>query len=155
MISLITQEQFKRSREDFFASVSEESARLLKHQSGLEEKFGKPFIGLSVHQTLIKLLEDKEMKLADKFRADFKISDRKYFWLKLRAYGETQQWAELSNLVKNKKSPIGYEPFVNVCLKHNEKAQAMKYLQLCTPEEKLRSCVKLGLIQVNGKFFYV
>ena len=142
------QEQYKKSREDFNASVAEENYRLLKYQSGLEDKFGEPFINLSVYETLIKLIGDKEIKIADKFRSDFKISDRKYFWLKVRAFGDTQQWSELSGLVKNKRSPIGFEPFINICLKHGAESEAKKYLQFCSNEEKLRACVKLGRIQV-------
>jgi len=141
------QEQYKKSREDFNASVAEENYRLLKYQSGLEDKFGEPFINLSVYETLIKLIGDKEIKIADKFRSDFKISDRKYFWLKVRAFGDTQQWSELSGLVKNKRSPIGFEPFINICLKHGAESEAKKYLQFCSNEEKLRACVKLGRIQ--------
>jgi len=149
------QEQYRKSREDFNASVAEENYRLLKYQSGLEQKFGEPFINLSVYETLIKLIGDKEIKIADKFRSDFKISDRKYFWLKVRAFGETQQWSELSALVKNKKSPIGFEPFINICLKHGQKTEAEKYLQYCSNEEKLRACVKLGRIQEAAEAAFI
>ena len=141
------QDQFKRCREDFNAAVADENHRLLKYQSGLEEKFGKPYISLSLHQTLVKLIEDKEYKLADKLKSEFKVTDRRYFWIKVRAFGDNQQWAELSNLAKNKKSPIGFGPFIDQCLKHGEKSEASKYLALLSVEEKLRYCVKLGLVK--------
>ena len=72
------------------------------------------------------------MKLADKLKSEFKLSERKYFWLKVtdwvlfkcncktfqvRAFGESGQWTELNALAKAKKSPIGFAPFLDVCLK--------------------------------------
>ena len=38
----------------------------------------------SLHQTISQLLEEGEIKLADKLRSEFKLSDRKYLWLKVR-----------------------------------------------------------------------
>ena len=35
----------------------------------------------------------------------------------MRAFGESGQWAELNALAKAKKSPIGFAPFLDVCLK--------------------------------------
>ena len=35
----------------------------------------------------------------------------------MRAFGESGQWAELTALAKTKKSPIGFAPFLDVCLK--------------------------------------
>ena len=66
----------------------------------LEEKLGKLYINLSLHQTLDQLLREKyllnlyfhphypplchrEVKLADKLKSEFKLSERKYFWLKV------------------------------------------------------------------------
>ena len=49
----------------------------------LEEKLGKLYVNLSLHQTLHQLLQDRELKLADKLKSEFKLSERKYFWLKV------------------------------------------------------------------------
>ena len=35
----------------------------------------------------------------------------------VRAFGESGQWAELNALARTKKSPIGFAPFLDVCLK--------------------------------------
>jgi len=148
LAGLVTaQEQFKRGREDFNQSMADETHRLLKYQAGLEEKLGKPFTDLSLHDTLSMLLEQKEMKLADKLKSEFKISERKYFWLKVRAFGSSKQWGELSNLARGKKSPIGFGPFIDQCLQQGEKAQAVKFLPLLTMEERLNYTVKLDMLQ--------
>lgn len=148
LATLVTaQEQFKRGREDFNLSIVDETHRLLKYQAGLEERFGKPFTDLSLHDTLSMLLEMKEMKLADKLKSEFKISERKYLWLKVRAFGSSKQWGELSNLARGKKSPIGFGPFIDQCLQQGEKAQAVKFLPLLTMEERLNYTVKLDMLQ--------
>jgi len=148
MAHLVTaQGQFKRAREDFSAGMAEEQHRLLNNQSRLEEKMGKPFLNLSLHETLKLLLKEGEAKTADKLRAEFKINDRKYYWIKIRAFGESKQWTELLHLAKSKKSPIGVGPFIDQCLKYDEKGQATKYLDLLSQEEKLKYYDKLDLLQ--------
>ena len=151
MAHLVTaQGQFKKAREEFSAGIAEENNRLLKNQSSLEEKLGKPFLNLSLLETLKQLLKEQgETKTADKLKAEFKINDRKYYWIKIRAYGESKQWTEMLNLAKSKKSPIGIGPFIDQCLKYDEKGQATKYLDLLSQEEKLKYYEKLDLLEVR------
>ena len=50
-----------------YASLAEDHHRLLKCQSMLEEKLpGKNFVGLTLHSTLADLVQEEELKLADK-----------------------------------------------------------------------------------------
>lgn len=81
-----------------------------------------------------------------------KVSDRKYLWIKVRAFGRSKQWAELSALAKTKKSPIGFAPFVDVCLEAGEKSVAVKYLPLLVPEERLKYLVKVRNFFWGGNF---
>ena len=142
-------DQFKRAREEFSAAMAEENKRLLTIQSELEEQHGKPFVSLSLHETLKQLLKEGDKIKADKMKADFKVNDRKYYWIKIRAFGESKQWTELLSLAKSKKSPIGISPFIDQCLKYDEKGQATKYLDLLSQEEKLKYYEKLDLLQVR------
>lgn len=50
---------------------------LLKQQKNFESKLNINFIEKSVHDTCKKLLELNEIKQAEKFKADFKIPDRR------------------------------------------------------------------------------
>jgi len=84
--------------------------------------------------------------LADKLKSEFKLSERKYLWLKVRAFGESGQWAELSSLAKSKKSAIGFAPFLDVCLQQGERAQAAKFLPLLSQEDRLRYALRLGAL---------
>jgi len=140
------QELFKRGKEEWSTQACEENYRLIKYQGMLEEKLGKPYINLSLHLTLRQLLVDRETKLADKLKSEFKLSERKYLWLKVRAFGESGQWAELSSLAKSKKSAIGFAPFLDVCLQQGERAQAAKFLPLLSQEDRLRYALRLGAL---------
>lgn len=51
------QELLHKSKADGLASLVEENSRLLKSQTFLEEKLGKSFVGLSLHQTLEDLIQ--------------------------------------------------------------------------------------------------
>ena len=42
--------------------IADETYKLPKYQAGLEEKLGKPFLNLSLHETLSRLLKEKEIK---------------------------------------------------------------------------------------------
>jgi hypothetical protein len=53
------QDQFKRSKEEFNLTMCEENHKLIKYQGMLEEKLGKPYVNLSLHQTLDQLLQDR------------------------------------------------------------------------------------------------
>ena len=139
----------------------------------LEEKLGKLYVNLSLHQTLDQLLRERscsqvcrwrqillqvlrEVKLADKLKSEFKLSERKYFWLKVhtspiccslrwnifkvKAFGESGQWTELNALAKTKKSPIGFAPFLDVCLKQVESVVSLDlWYYLRVREHKLPS----------------
>lgn len=52
---------------------------LLRNQRKLEEKFRRPYIGKSLHQTITLLLLDHQIKLADELRKTFKVSDKRYY----------------------------------------------------------------------------
>lgn len=71
-------EAYKRGRNDLSASMCEEALRLQRHQREFEEKLKHRFCGKSVHDTCKKLLEIKELKLAEKFRNEYKIPDKRY-----------------------------------------------------------------------------
>ncbi|VVC94450.1 unnamed protein product [Leptidea sinapis] len=77
--------------------------------SSLQETYGVSFVGLSVHDTIKKLLEQGEIK---------------------------GSWAELETFSKSRKSPAGYEPFVDACLAYKRPDEAAKYLPKCKDELK-------------------
>lgn len=83
-------EAYKKGRKDLYASMCEESIKLIRFQRDLEEKLPgakNKFIGNTVHDTCKLLLEMDEVKLAEKFKNDYKIPDKRYlFFLEILVY---------------------------------------------------------------------
>lgn len=101
---------FRRARLEFEASVTEEHLRLFKCQQKLEEKFrSQKYIGLSLQRTIRQLIIEKMFRPADELRKDFKVPDKRYWWLKVTTLAEHSEWFELEKFANQKKSPIGYE----------------------------------------------
>ncbi|XP_068623324.1 vacuolar protein sorting-associated protein 16 homolog [Battus philenor] len=146
--SLISaRECYKKGKNDLGVSVCEDARKLCKQQSSLQETYGESFVGLSLHDTVKKLLNHGEIKLADKLRSEYKMPDRRYWWLRILTLTEKDDWDELDRFSKTKKSPVGYEPFVDACLKYNKNDEALKYLPKCRDDIKVKYYVKAGFYE--------
>jgi hypothetical protein len=94
--------------QSFYAKELEDQIKLLVAQEELEKELRQKYVDLSVSQTIYKLVIDGQISKAAKIKSDFKVPDERFWWLKIRALGETKNWTELDKFVKSKKSPIGY-----------------------------------------------
>lgn len=63
--------------------------------------------------------------------------------MRIECHAENDEWSELEKFSKSKKSPMGYEPFVDVCLKYDNIAEAQKYVTKCKDDLKVKYYVKL------------
>lgn len=64
-------------RDEFSLTTCESQLKLFRYQSSLEEKLKNNFRDLTLHDTLVKLLDINELKLADKVRSEFKVPERR------------------------------------------------------------------------------
>ena len=94
-------------------------------------------IGLNLNETISILVQRALLADAESVRKEFKISDKKFWWVKVRALAQTRNWPELEKFAKSKKSPIGYSPFVMACIDNNNKAEAIKYIERVSKEEQV------------------
>ncbi|XP_053980459.1 vacuolar protein sorting-associated protein 16 homolog [Hylaeus anthracinus] len=141
------QENFKMARNDTNAALTEEQIKLLRYQRTLEDTLHKSIVGKPLHDTVKLLLLSKELKLADKLRSEYRIPDRRYWWLRIQCLAENKLWEDLEKFSKSKKSPIGYEPFIDQCLIYDEhKKEAKKYLPKVKDELKVKYLVKLKML---------
>ncbi|XP_078694639.1 vacuolar protein sorting-associated protein 16 homolog [Branchiostoma floridae x Branchiostoma belcheri] len=141
------QEAYTKARNEFAAKVTEEQVRLLKYQMRLEEELKRPYLDLSLHDTISQLTTEGNHKLAEQLRKEFKVPDKRFWWLKIQALAEGSDWAELDRFAKSKKSPIGYEPFIDVCLKHQNRYEANKYVGRITDTGKVKAYIKIGNLE--------
>ena len=72
------QTKFKNANAEPLEALAKDHHMLLKSQVQLQEKLGKDFVGLTLHQTLSDLIQGDEIKQADKLKQDFKLTDRRY-----------------------------------------------------------------------------
>nr|XP_015927027.1 vacuolar protein sorting-associated protein 16 homolog [Parasteatoda tepidariorum] len=142
---------YKKAKNDFATQITEEQLKLLKYQIGYEEKFHEDFKNLSLHQTMKQLLIRREFKHAEELRKDFKVPDRRYWWLHITVLADGGDWLELEKFSRSKKSPIGYEPFVDVCVKHSNIFEAKKYIPKVKEENRVKYCIKAGLLEDAAK----
>ncbi|CAK9821167.1 Vacuolar protein sorting-associated protein 16 homolog [Anthophora plagiata] len=140
-------ENFKLARNDTNAALTEEQIKLLRYQKSLEETLHESIVGKPLHDTVKILLLHNELKLAEKLRSEYRIPDRRYWWLRIQCLAEQGMWNELEKFSKSKKSPIGYEPFIDQCLKFNEEKEAKKYLPKVRDELKVKYLVKLKMLE--------
>ena len=88
-----------------------EASQLLKAQEALDKDLAdrSEFSGLSLNETIFRLIRAGYGKRAQKLQGEFKMPEKTYWWLRLRALVAKRDWGELEEIGRNKKSPIGWE----------------------------------------------
>lgn len=87
----------------------EEAQKLLRFQEAFEKDLNERFVGLSVNATLDKLINQGHLKRSQKVQTEFKVNDKTFSWIRLRALVARREWREIEELSKAKKSAIGWE----------------------------------------------
>ncbi|XP_043916624.1 vacuolar protein sorting-associated protein 16 homolog [Protopterus annectens] len=137
-------DEYNKAKNEFAAKATEEQIKLLRFQKRLQESPNETYLEYSLHDTVSMLILRGKYKQAEQLYKDFKIPDKRFWWLKISALAESGDWEELEKFSKSKKSPIGYLPFVEICMKHGNKYEAKKYLSKVTPEQKVKACLQVG-----------
>ncbi|XP_071521416.1 vacuolar protein sorting-associated protein 16 homolog [Panulirus ornatus] len=140
-------ELFRKAKSESACQMTEEQIKLYKWQIKLEDSQQKAYANKSLHDTVHQLLTDGQIKEAEKLRVEFKIPDRRYWWLRILAHAQSSQWEELANFSKNKKNPIGFEPFFDACLKTGNKSEAQKYALKVKDENKVGCLIRCGFLE--------
>jgi hypothetical protein len=82
----------------------------------------------------------------------FQVNDKRAAWLKLRGLAAGNRWEDLLAFANEKKSPIGYEPFVEVCMSRSNFSAAESYCEKVTDHSR-RSQLYLGVFTaLHGRF---
>lgn len=108
----------------------QEAATLLKYQDQFGRDLTETFTGLSVYETMFKLVRLGYASRAQKMQRDFKVPEKTAWWIRyglssllnigcrsqiltyecrLRALVTKRDWNELEEWSKTRKSPIGWE----------------------------------------------
>ncbi|KAJ7269847.1 vacuolar assembling sorting protein VPS16 [Mycena rebaudengoi] len=137
----------------FESKMMDESARLLTFQQQLErESDGKIiFFGLSVNETIRTCLLNGMSKRADKVKSDFKVPDKRFWYVKLQALITIGDFEGLDTFSKSKRSPIGYEPFVRHLVETGHSKEALAYVVRCDSPKRADLYVECGEWRMAGK----
>lgn len=150
-----------------------EASHLLKTQEALDKDLAdrNEFLGLSLNETIYRLIRAGYGKRAQKIQSEFKMPEKTFWWLRLRALVAKRDWGELEEINKNKKSPIGWEvrfrfihsstvhannrqPFYNEVLGAGNTKLASLFVPKCTNlpvPERIEMWVKCGMIVKAGE----
>ncbi|GAA5958825.1 hypothetical protein JCM21900_003937 [Sporobolomyces salmonicolor] len=129
----------------FEAKMAEDQVKLLVLQQSLEQESpGKTFVGLSVNDTLRQCIMAGLGKRAEKVRSDFKVPDKRYWYIKLKSLIALRDWDALEAFARSKKSPIGYEPWVEHLIEAGAQRQAVKFIERCEGRNRVELYVKAG-----------
>ncbi|KAI8900653.1 Vps16, N-terminal region-domain-containing protein [Globomyces pollinis-pini] len=83
------------------AKATDELIKLLQTQSTLERDLNHTFMELSLYDTVLKCLVLDHSAKAARLKSDFRISDKKYSMLVLRAIVDTLRWTELEAVMNS------------------------------------------------------
>ncbi|KAF9051351.1 vacuolar protein sorting 16 isoform 1 [Panaeolus papilionaceus] len=137
----------------FEAKMMDESVRLLTYQQQLESEADHKvkFFGLSINETIKTCILNGLSKRADKIKSDFKVSDKRFWYLKLYALTESRDFESLDTFSKSKRSPIGYEPFVRHLVEKGFPKEAVAYVAKCDSPKRADLYVECGEWRLAGK----
>jgi vacuolar protein sorting-associated protein 16 len=112
----------------FEAKATEDQVKLLLLQRGLEAKLGTKLVDCSLSETIYRVVALGHMKRAAKIKSEFKVPDKRYYWIKIRALADSKSWEELAKFAKERRPPIGFRPFADVCMRAQVLSEAARYI---------------------------
>ena len=131
-------------------SAIAEAQQLLRIQDTLDRDLpdaSLTYTGLSVNSTCFQLIRSGYLKRASKIQSEFRIAEKPWAWIKLRALVAKRDWGELEELSRARKSPIGWEPYFNEVLGAGNTKLAGTFVAKCaalTAQERSEMYVKCG-----------
>lgn len=120
-------------------------------QQILRNKYGSDEVaeeGSSITETIVSLIRYASMNKreahrllsdVDKLGKKFRVPEKRLWHIKVKAFAENGEWANLRSLADSKtKSPIGFKPFARAAIKGQlGTAEVTKYIERVTvPEER-------------------
>lgn len=97
----------------------------------------------SLNETIRQCIKLGLRKQAEKLKVDFKVPEKRFWYVKMKALIELKDWDGLENW-SGKKSPIGFEPFVHHLLSMGCHREALRYVPKCEARNRVELYVKCG-----------
>ncbi|EAA33636.3 vacuolar protein sorting-associated protein 16 [Neurospora crassa] len=136
----------------FELSALKEATTLLRMQEAFDRDLHpETFTGLSVNQTVFKLIRLGYHGRAKKVQSEFKVTEKVAWWIRLQALVSKRDWSEIEDLAsKNRKSPIGWEPFYTQVLQAGNQRLAATFIPKCAASGGLEPGATIGMYEKCG-----
>lgn len=132
-----------------------EAQALIRVQASLDHDLSEGhFTGLSLNETILRLIKSGYGKRAAKLQSDFKVPEKTWWWLRLRGLVAKRDWGEIEEVSKQRRSPIGWEAFFNEVLGAGNQKLAGVFVPKCTgltAQERSQMWVKTGMTIKAGE----
>ena len=131
-----------------------EAQALVRVQASLDHDLNAHYAGLSLNETLLRLVKSGYGKRAAKIQSDFKVPERTWWWIRLRGLVAARAFGEIEEVSKQRRSPIGWEPFYNEVLGAGNQKVAGLFVPKCTAltaQERSEMWVKCGMVVKAGE----
>ena len=103
-------------------------------------------VGKSLSDTILHCLSDNKIDYANELRNVFKVSNKRFWYLRLKALANRRDWQGMKELANEKKSPIGYRPFAEICSQNSQKELAAYFIsRIPDLEEQYRLLLEVQL----------
>jgi len=142
-------DSFNKARNDFNAKMTEDQIQLVKEQTLMDSDTN--YTDCSLYDTLLMLLSRNQNSQAEQMKKHFKVSDKRWWWLKITALSNQRNFKDLESFSKVKKSPIGYLPFIEACLRNNAHDEACKYIPKVAKDQQVTAYIKTGNLESAAK----
>ncbi|KAL8998284.1 MAG: hypothetical protein Q9169_002598 [Polycauliona sp. 2 TL-2023] len=144
----------KDSTSTLYSKSYNEAQALIRVQASLDHDLDAHYSGLSLNETVLRLIRTGYGKRAAKIQSDFKIPEKTWWWLRLRGLVANRDFGELEEVSKQRRSPIGWEPFFNEILGARNQKLAGLFVPKCTgltAQERSEMWIKCGMIAKAGE----
>lgn len=141
---------FQKCRDEFCIKAAEDHLKLVRQQILLEEESEQTYVETSLHDTLSTILLAGNLKKAELLRKEFKVSDKRWWNLRINSLAQLGHFVELESFAKSKKSPVGYIPFIDACAKHGAFQEITKYISKVPQDQRVLALIKAKNIRAAG-----
>eukprot|EP01103_Thecamoeba_quadrilineata_P021359 TRINITY_DN9791_c0_g1_i1.p1 TRINITY_DN9791_c0_g1~~TRINITY_DN9791_c0_g1_i1.p1 ORF type:complete len:831 (-),score=151.81 TRINITY_DN9791_c0_g1_i1:20-2512(-) len=142
----VAKNMFRDAKDLFALKCTEEQALLLANQKKYENLLDVPLLYTSLSETLRRMLAQNHLKNANELRNEFKVPDKRFWWIRMRVLAERNNWDGLMALSKEKKPPVTFNAFAEICIDFNNVTEAGKYIaRIPDPHQRLQLFLRAGL----------
>jgi hypothetical protein len=105
------------------------------------------FLNLSLYDTVSQLIQYGKEDIALKMKKRFKISEKKYCYMKIKGLSKAENYYELESFGLSKMPAVGFEPLIDVLIEGDQFTSAETFIKkLKDLSEKVNYYLKIGFL---------